>query len=45
LTAASVADRGTSDPRIVLEMPDDFVPSGLPTFIFHETAKLALLVA
>ncbi len=35
LTAASVEDRGTSDPRMVLEMPDDFVPSGLPTFTFR----------
>jgi len=35
LTAASVEDRGTSDPRIVLEMPGDFVPAGLPTFTFR----------
>jgi hypothetical protein len=35
LTAASVADRGTSDPRIVLEMPDDIVPTGLPTYTFN----------
>jgi hypothetical protein len=35
LVAASVADRGTSDPRLVFEMPDDFVPAGLPTFTFR----------
>jgi hypothetical protein len=35
LTAASVEDRGTSDPRIVLEMPDDIVPIGLPTYTFN----------
>jgi hypothetical protein len=35
LTAASVEDRGTSDPRIVLEMPDDIVPAGLPTYTFE----------
>jgi hypothetical protein len=35
LTAASVEDRGTSDPRIVLEMPDDIVPTGLPTYAFN----------
>jgi hypothetical protein len=35
LTAASVEDRGTSDPRIVLEMPDDIVPTGLPTYTFY----------
>jgi hypothetical protein len=35
LTAASVEDRGTSDPRIVLEMPDDIVPTGLPTYTFN----------
>jgi hypothetical protein len=35
LTAASVEDRGTSDPRIVLEMPDDIVPAGLPDYTFN----------
>jgi hypothetical protein len=35
LTPASVEDRGTSDPRIVLEMPDDIVPTGLPTYTFN----------
>jgi hypothetical protein len=35
LTAASVEDRGTSDPRIVLELPDDIVPTGLPTYTFN----------
>jgi len=35
LTAASVEDRGTSDPRIVLEMPDAIVPAGLPTYDFN----------
>ncbi|MFL6823986.1 MAG: hypothetical protein ACJ8FA_15615 [Xanthobacteraceae bacterium] len=34
LTPASVEDRGASDPRIVLEMPDDIVPAGLPTYTF-----------
>jgi hypothetical protein len=34
LAAASVEDLGASDPRIVLEIPEDFVPSGLPTFTF-----------
>jgi hypothetical protein len=35
LTAASVEDRGTSDPRIVLEMPDDIVPTDLPDYTFN----------
>jgi hypothetical protein len=35
LTTSSIEDRGTSDPRLVLEIPDDFVPTGLPTYIFH----------
>ena len=35
LTAASVADRTTGDPRIVVETPDDLVASGLPSFTFR----------
>jgi hypothetical protein len=35
LVPASVEDRATGDPRIVLEMPADFVPTGLPTFSFR----------
>jgi hypothetical protein len=45
LTAASVEDRGTSDPRIVLEMPDDIVPTGLPTYTFdfeHNRVPLSI---
>jgi hypothetical protein len=34
LTAASVEDRNASDPRLVLDMPDDFAPTGLPAFTF-----------
>jgi hypothetical protein len=34
LVAASVDDRGTSDPRIVFELPDDIVATGLPTYTF-----------
>ncbi len=47
LTAASAEHRGTSDPRIVLEMPDDFVPSGLPTFTFrfnHNRLPFGILI-
>jgi hypothetical protein len=47
LTAASVEDRGTSDPRIVLEMPDDIVPTGLPTYTFkleHNRLPLSIRV-
>jgi hypothetical protein len=35
LTISSIEDRGTNDPRLVLELPDIFVPTGLPTFTFH----------
>jgi hypothetical protein len=35
LTINSIEDRGTRDPRLVLEIPDDFVPTGLPTYTFH----------
>jgi hypothetical protein len=35
LTTSSIEDPGMSDPRIVLEMPDNFVPTGLPTYTFH----------
>jgi hypothetical protein len=34
LTGASVEDRGSSDPRIALDMPGDIVPTGLPTYTF-----------
>jgi hypothetical protein len=34
LTDASVEDRGTNDPRIMLEMADEFVLSSLPDFSF-----------
>jgi hypothetical protein len=47
LAAASVEKRGTSDPRLVLEMPDDFVPSGLPTYAFslnHNRLPLSINV-
>jgi hypothetical protein len=47
LTPASVEDRGTSDPRIVLEMPDDIVPAGLPTYTFkleHNRLPLSIKV-
>jgi hypothetical protein len=47
LTAASVEDRGTSDPRIVLEMPDDIVLTGLPTYTFnfeHNRLPLSITV-
>jgi hypothetical protein len=45
LTAASVADRGTSDPRIVLEMPDAIVPTSLPTYTFNfEHNRLPLTI-
>jgi hypothetical protein len=35
LTAASVEDRGASDPRIVLALPGVVVPAGLPTYTFQ----------
>jgi hypothetical protein len=35
LAAASIEERGESDPRLVLEMPDDVVPTGLPTYAFQ----------
>jgi hypothetical protein len=35
LAAASIEERGESDPRLVLEVPDDVVPTGLPTYAFH----------
>jgi hypothetical protein len=47
LTAASVEDRGTSDPGIVLELPDDIVPTGLPTYTFnfeHNRLPLSITV-
>jgi hypothetical protein len=47
LMAASVEDRGTSDPRIVLEMPDDIVPTGLPDYTFnfeHNRLPLSITV-
>jgi hypothetical protein len=44
LTPASVEDRGTSDPRIVLEMPDDIVPTGLPTYFKLEHNRLPLSI-
>jgi hypothetical protein len=47
LTAASVEDRGTSDPRIVLELPDDIVPTGLPDYTFnfeHNRLPLSITV-
>jgi len=34
LTAASVEDRGTSDPRIVLELPDKIEPTDLASYTF-----------
>jgi hypothetical protein len=47
LMAASVEDRGTSDPRIVLELPDDIVPTGLPDYTFdfeHDHLPLSITV-
>jgi hypothetical protein len=47
LTAASVEDRGTSDPRIVLELADDIVPAGLPDYTFdfeHNRLPLSITV-
>jgi hypothetical protein len=35
LTAAPVEARSPRDPRLILEMPDGFVASGLPTFTFY----------
>jgi hypothetical protein len=35
LAAASIEERGERDPRLVLEMPDDVVPTGLPTYAFQ----------
>jgi hypothetical protein len=35
LTAASVEDRGASDPRIGLALPGVVVPAGLPTYTFQ----------
>jgi hypothetical protein len=35
LAAASIEERGESDPRLVLEVPDDVVPTGLTTYAFH----------
>lgn len=47
LTAAPIENRGTGDPRLVLALPDDFAPSGLPTFQFsfrHNRLPLTLNV-
>jgi hypothetical protein len=47
LTDASVEDRGTSDPRIVLELPDDIAPTGLPDYAFdfeHNRLPLSITV-
>ena len=45
LAAASIEERGESDPRLVLEMPDDVVPTGLPTYAFqlkHDRLPLSI---
>jgi hypothetical protein len=47
LAAASIEERGESDPRLVLEMPDDLVPTGLPTYTFrlkHDRLPLSIAV-
>jgi hypothetical protein len=47
LAAASIEERGQSDPRLVLEMPDDVVPTGLPTYAFqlkHDRLPLSINV-
>src|SRR5262245_26248201 len=45
LAAASIEGRGESDPRLVLEVPDDVVPTGLPTYAFqlkHDRLPLSI---
>jgi len=45
LAAASIEERGESDPRLVLEVPDDVVPAGLPTYAFqlkHDRLPLSI---
>jgi len=45
LAAASIEERGESDPRLVLEVPDDVVPTGLPTYAFqlkHDRLPLSI---
>ena len=45
LAAASIEERDQSDPRLVLEMPDYVVPTGLPTYAFqlkHDRLPLGL---
>jgi hypothetical protein len=45
LAAASIEERGESDPRLVLEVPDHVVPTGLPTYAFqlkHDRLPLSI---
>jgi hypothetical protein len=47
LAAASIEERGESDPRLVLDVPDDVVPTGLPTYEFqlkHDRLPLSIRV-